>query len=131
MNQNKICLVPKVTGLIRHSKGDGGMEGLGGGGFEVPRGPLVTPILKADHSELIVLKLTEICKITGKYSEVYVKGGGGGGNGVHGIPQKTGEGLPALEGISLKKLHEGIRGGGGGASIRPLPSTFDTIHPID
>ena len=28
-----------------------------------------------------------------------------------------------LEGISLKKLHEGIRGGGGGR--------FDTIHPID
>ena len=26
-------------------------------------------------------------------------------------------------------LHEGIRGGGG--SIGPLPSTFDTIHPID
>ena len=114
MNKNKICLVSKVTGLRRHSKGDGGMEGLGGRGFEVPRGPLVTPILKADHSELIVLKLTETCKITGKYSEVYVKGGGG--DGVHGIPQKTGEGLPALEGISLKKLHEGIRGG---------------IHPID
>ena len=76
MNKNKICLVSKVTGLRRHSKGDGGMEGLGGRGFEVPRGPLVTPILKADHSELIVLKLTETCKITGKYSEVYVKGGG-------------------------------------------------------
>ena len=34
-----------------------------------------------------------------------------------------------LEGISLKKLHEGKRMGGG--SIGPLPSTFDTIHPID
>ena len=33
-----------------------------------------------------------------------------------------------LEGISLKKLHEGIRGWG---SIGPLPSTFDTTHPID
>ena len=33
-----------------------------------------------------------------------------------------------LESISLKKLHEGIRRGG---SIGPLPSTFDTIHPID
>ena len=35
-----------------------------------------------------------------------------------------------LEGIGLKKLHEGIRGRGEG-SIGPLPSTFDTIHPID
>ena len=31
-----------------------------------------------------------------------------------------------LEGINPKKLHEDIRG-----SIGPLPSTFDTIHPID
>ena len=37
--------------------------------------------------------------------------------------------LLTQEGISLKMLHEGIRGGGG--SIGPLPSTFDTIHPID
>ena len=37
--------------------------------------------------------------------------------------------LLTLEGISLKKLHEGIRGGGW--SIRPLPSTFDSIHLID
>ena len=30
-----------------------------------------------------------------------------------------------LESISLKKIHEGIRGGGGeGGSIGPLPSTF-------
>ena len=28
------------------------------------------------------------------------------------------------------QLHEGIMGGGGG-SIGPLPSTFDTIHLID
>ena len=35
----------------------------------------------------------------------------------------------ALEGISLKMLHEGIKWGGG--SIGPLPSTFDTINPID
>ena len=33
-----------------------------------------------------------------------------------------------LEGIRQKKLHKGIRGGG---VIGPLPSTFDTIHPID
>ena len=33
-----------------------------------------------------------------------------------------------LEGTSLKKLHEGITGG---RSIGPLPSSFDTIHPID
>ena len=33
-----------------------------------------------------------------------------------------------LEGIRLRKLHEGIRGGGG---ITSLPSTFDTFHPID
>ena len=33
-----------------------------------------------------------------------------------------------LEGLSLKKLHRAIRRGG---SIGPLPSTFDTIHPID
>ena len=33
------------------------------------------------------------------------------------------------ESTSQKKLHEGKRGGGG--SIGPLPSTFDTIHPID
>ena len=32
-----------------------------------------------------------------------------------------------LEGVSLKKLHEGIRG----VSFGPLPSIFDTIHPID
>ena len=30
--------------------------------------------------------------------------------------------------VSLKNLHKGIEGGG---SIRPLPTTFDTIHPID
>ena len=33
-----------------------------------------------------------------------------------------------LEGVSLKKLHEGKRGRG---SIGSLPSTFDTIHPTD
>ena len=32
-----------------------------------------------------------------------------------------------LEGISLKKLHESL----GGGTIGHLPSTFDTIHPID
>ena len=32
-----------------------------------------------------------------------------------------------IRGISLKKLREGIRG----ESIGPLPSTFNTIHPID
>ena len=31
-----------------------------------------------------------------------------------------------LEGISLKRLHEGTDG-----SIGPLPSNFDTIHPIE
>ena len=37
-----------------------------------------------------------------------------------------------LEGIRLRKLHEGIRGGGeGGGGITSLPSTFDTFHPID
>ena len=36
----------------------------------------------------------------------------------------------SLESISLRKLHEGIRGGGGG-SIGLFPPTFDTIHPID
>ena len=35
-----------------------------------------------------------------------------------------------LEGISLKKLHQGV-GGGGGAAIGPLLSTFDTIHLTD
>ena len=30
-----------------------------------------------------------------------------------------------------KKLHKGIRRRKGGGSIGPLPSTFDTIHPID
>ena len=53
----------------------------------------------------------------------YPLGGGGEGRGVG-----RGE---AEEGILKvkKKLHEGIRGGG--RSIEPLPSTFDTIHPID
>ena len=32
------------------------------------------------------------------------------------------------EGISLRKLHEDIRGG---RSIGPLSSTFDTKYPID
>ena len=37
-----------------------------------------------------------------------------------------------LEGISLKKVTRRHKGeGGGGGSIGPLPSTFDTIHPID
>ena len=36
--------------------------------------------------------------------------------------------IVTLEGKSLKTLHEGIRGGG---AIGLLPSTFDTIHPID
>ena len=38
-----------------------------------------------------------------------------------------------LEGIKPKKLYEGIRRGlgEGGGSIGPLPSTFDTIIPID
>ena len=35
-----------------------------------------------------------------------------------------------LEGISLIKLQEGIRGEGGGNN-RSLPSTFDTSHLID
>ena len=35
-----------------------------------------------------------------------------------------------LEGISLNMLHEGI-GEGRRGSIGPLPSTFDTIHPIE
>ena len=35
------------------------------------------------------------------------------------------------ERISLKMLREGMRGPGGGGSVGPLPSTFDTIHPID
>ena len=35
-----------------------------------------------------------------------------------------------MEGINQKKLHEGMRGGGG-CSIRPFPSTFETIYPID
>ena len=30
----------------------------------------------------------------------------------------------------VKKVHEGIRRGGGGQAD-PSPSTFDTIHPID
>ena len=33
------------------------------------------------------------------------------------------------QGISIKKLREGIMGEGG--TIGPLPSTFDTIHPTD
>ena len=37
-----------------------------------------------------------------------------------------------LEGISSKRLLEGMGGGGGvEGSMGPLPSTFDTIHPID
>ena len=35
-----------------------------------------------------------------------------------------------LEGISLKKLHEGMVGGGT-RSIGPLSSTFDINHSID
>ena len=37
-----------------------------------------------------------------------------------------------LESISLKKLHEGIRGGGGReGQSDPSPPLFDAIHPID
>ena len=36
-----------------------------------------------------------------------------------------------LEGISLKKLHEGVRGRGAEELIETFPSTYDTIHLID
>ena len=41
--------------------------------------------------------------------------------------------MSTLEGISLKMLHEGMRGlgGGGGGSIGHLTFIIDTIHPID
>ena len=35
-----------------------------------------------------------------------------------------------LDPLNKKKLHEHLSGGGEGSS-GPLPSTFDTIHPID